>query len=86
MSKILVVDDNPENLVAARLAAESFPEHEFVFTNSAKEAVAWLEGVDIVITDLFFPDENHEGDENNHHLGNRDHHNHRGGDHQQTPA
>jgi len=59
--RILITDDTNENLEAARQAAKGFPEHEFVFSNSAKETVALLNTVDAVITDLFFPDENHYG-------------------------
>lgn len=56
---VLIVDDSTENLEAAKQAAENFPEHEFRFTNSAKEAVGAITETDAVITDLFFPDEGH---------------------------
>lgn len=57
--KILIVDDNAENLNAAKEAAKKFPEHEFLFTNSAKKAASLIAKVSAIITDLFFPDENH---------------------------
>lgn len=60
--KILVADDSPENLVAARKAAENFPEIKFVFASSARGAVTLLGEVDAVVTDLFFPDEDHKQD------------------------
>lgn len=56
--RILIVDDNAENLTAAKQAAENFSEHQFSFTNSAKEAAKMLSEADALITDLFFPDEN----------------------------
>lgn len=58
--KILVVDDSAENLDAAKLAAKDCSEHEFQFTNSAKEAVALLCEADAIITDLFFPNQGHD--------------------------
>lgn len=62
--RILIVDDTRENLDAAKKAALSFPEHEFIFTNSAKEAADMIDSVDMVISDLFFPDENHNDGSN----------------------
>lgn len=61
--RILIADDTIENLEAAKKAAINFPEQEFYFTNSAKEAMTQLAKVDAVITDLFFPDEGHEDGE-----------------------
>ena len=52
--KLIIVDDTVENLTAAKKAANDFPEHEFVFTNSAAEAIKMLPSADGVITDLFF--------------------------------
>lgn len=60
MTKFLIVDDTTENLDAAKEAAKQFPEHEFVFTNSATEALQQLPEVDGIITDLFFPSEGHQ--------------------------
>lgn len=57
--KILVVEDNEKNMAAAKAVAGEFSEHEFRFTNSAKEASEILDGFDAVITDLFFPNEGH---------------------------
>lgn len=54
MKKILIVDDATANLEAAKQAALQFPEHQFVFTNSANEAFQMIPNVDAVITDLFF--------------------------------
>ncbi|MFZ5932575.1 MAG: hypothetical protein ACOYT7_00600 [Patescibacteria group bacterium] len=58
--RILIVEDSTENLEAAKQAAVEFPEHEFSFTSSAKEAIVKMAEVDAVITDLFFPNEGHE--------------------------
>lgn len=58
--RILIVDDTKENLEAAKQASVNFPEHEFLFTNSAEEATMELAETDALITDLFFPDENHK--------------------------
>ena len=57
--KLIVVDDTVENLNAAKEAARSFPEQEFVFTSSASEALTLLPDADGVVTDLFFPPEGH---------------------------
>lgn len=57
--KFIVTDDTAENLNAAKEAAKKFPEHEFVFTSSAAEAIKLLPDTDGVITDLFFPPEGH---------------------------
>ncbi|HWQ59559.1 MAG TPA: hypothetical protein VN420_00210 [Candidatus Fimivivens sp.] len=57
--KVIIIDDSAKNLEAAKKAAEQFPEHEFIFKNNASEAIAALASADAVITDLFFPDENH---------------------------
>lgn len=57
--RILIVDDTKENLEAAKQASVNFPEHEFLFTNSAEEASVKIAEIDAIITDLFFPDENH---------------------------
>lgn len=59
--KILIVDDSDKNLAAAQEAAKKFEkELEFEFTTSAGEALAKLERVDAIITDLFFPPEQNE--------------------------
>ncbi len=55
--KILIVDDTTANLEAAKQASFQFPEHEFVFTNSANEAFQMLPEIDAVITDLFFKEQ-----------------------------
>lgn len=57
--KFIVADDTLENLNAAKEAATSFLEHEFVFTNSAAEALKLLPDANGVVTDLFFPPEEH---------------------------
>jgi len=62
--KFIVADDTIENLTAAKEAAKNFPEHEFVFTNSAVEAFKLLPDADGVVTDLFFPPEGHEDSHN----------------------
>lgn len=62
--KIIIVDDTRENLEAAKVAATNFPEHEFVFFSSAKEAADKLEDCDALISDLFFPNENHNDGSN----------------------
>jgi hypothetical protein len=54
--RILVVDDTQANIEAAKVAAENFPQHEFVFMTSANEAFKQIEKFDGVITDLFFPE------------------------------
>ncbi len=61
--EILTPKDSFEEATKRHLVKEvvdSFSEHEFVFTNSAKEAVDLLAEADAVITDLFFPDEGHK--------------------------
>lgn len=55
--KILIADDATANMEAAKQAAAHFPEHEFIFTNSASEAFELLPSVDGVITDLFFKED-----------------------------
>lgn len=57
--KIIIVDDSAANLAAAKKASESFQEHEFVFVNNASDALGLISSADAIITDLFFPDENH---------------------------
>ena len=57
--KILIVDDSTGNLAAAKEATKSFDEHEFIFTNSAREAIELLATADGIVTDLFFPPEIH---------------------------
>ncbi len=57
--KFIVADDTIENLAAAKEAAKCFPEHEFIFTSSAAEALKLLPDADGVVTDLFFPSEGH---------------------------
>ncbi len=57
--KIIIIDDSAKNLEAAKKAAEQFPEHEFEFADRASEALGTIASFDGVITDLFFPDENH---------------------------
>ncbi len=59
--KLIIVDDTAANLDAAKEAATKFPEHEFVFTSSAHEALGLLPHADGVITDLFFPSEDGAG-------------------------
>lgn len=54
--RILVVDDTPSNIEAAKVAAQEFPQHEFVFLYSAIEAFNKIKDFDAVITDLFFPE------------------------------
>ncbi len=54
--RILVIDDTQANIEAAKIAAENFPQHEFVFMTSANEAFKQIEKFDAVITDLFFPE------------------------------
>lgn len=57
--KIIIVDDSAANLVAAKKASESFPEHQFIFFSQANEVIKALGSADAIITDLFFLDENH---------------------------
>jgi len=57
--KIIITDDSAANLKAAKNAAERFPEHEFVFTNNASKALDLIASADAIITDLFFPEEDH---------------------------
>ncbi|NTW30216.1 MAG: response regulator [Candidatus Moranbacteria bacterium] len=57
--KVIIIDDSAKNLEAAKKVAEQFPEHEFVCMNNASDAIAALDSADAVITDLFFPGENH---------------------------
>ena len=59
--KLIIADDTTENLIAAKEAAKNFPEHEFVFTISATEALELLPDADGIVTDLFFPPEGHLG-------------------------
>lgn len=54
--RILVVDDTHANIEAAKVASQNFPQHEFVFMTSAKEAFNKIQDFDAVITDLFFPE------------------------------
>lgn len=54
---ILIADDAQVNLNAAKQAASQFPEHTFLFTSSAEEAIGLIESVDCVISDLFFEGE-----------------------------
>ncbi len=58
--KILVVDDNPKNLDAAREASKEFPAHEFQFVSLASVALKMLPEVDGVITDFFLEPEDDE--------------------------
>lgn len=58
--RILIVDDNAENLDAAKQAAAGCSEHEFQFVSSAKQALDLFTDSDGIITDLFFPDEGHK--------------------------
>ncbi len=60
--KLIIVDDTVGNMDAAKEAAKKFPEHEFVFTSSAHEALGLLPHADGVITDLFFPSEDEAGE------------------------
>jgi len=53
--KILITDDKSAHLDAARVAAEAFPEHEFLYASTGAEALALAEQVDAVITDFFYP-------------------------------
>lgn len=59
--KLIIVDDVIENRNAAMEAVKKFPEHEFMFTSSAHEALGLLTHADGVITDLFFPREDEAG-------------------------
>ncbi|HRZ95018.1 MAG TPA: hypothetical protein P5262_00395 [Candidatus Moranbacteria bacterium] len=62
--KIMIIDDTNANLEAARTASANFSEHEFSFFSSAKEAADKLEDFDAIISDLFFPNENHHDGSN----------------------
>ena len=57
MKNILIADDTTANLNAAKEAALQFPQYEFSFTSSAKEAIEMIVASDAVITDLFFEEE-----------------------------
>lgn len=60
---ILIIDDNADNLEAAKQATENFSEHTFQFASNAKEALVLISEADAVITDLFFQKENHDDGE-----------------------
>lgn len=57
LRKILITDDAIQNLEAAKQASKQFPNFDFVFTQSANEALVLLPSVDAVISDLFFKEE-----------------------------
>lgn len=54
---VLIADDNKANINVAKKAARKYPDHKFVFTTSAANAMKKIKNaeVDAVITDLFFP-------------------------------
>lgn len=53
--KILVVEDNEKNVIAAKEAAAQFSNHEFQFVANAEDALTNLDWADGVITDCFLP-------------------------------
>lgn len=55
--KILIVEDNKENMKAAEEAVKKFKLHDFEFSLFAKTAFKKIEEVEGVITDLFFKEE-----------------------------
>ena len=53
--KILLFEDNPENMNVAQQAMSAHQEHEFTFSTKAGDALEALVGSDGLITDFFAP-------------------------------